>query len=76
MLGTCVVRTKLLNFHTTKSLEKLAQHANGRTSIMWCLDKPELGQASLMGANNTVPITKSNPLLCFNLGGSLEPIPQ
>ena len=34
----------------TKSLEKLAQHANERTSTMWYLDLLELGHASLVGA--------------------------
>ena len=47
---------------------------------MWYLDQLELGYASLVGAKPvafeaTNTGAKSNPLLCFSLGGSLEPIP-
>ena len=73
----CVVKTKWLNFHMTKSLEKLAQHANERTSTMWYLDLLELGHASLVGAKPAAfeTNTEMQSPLCSNLGGSLKPIP-
>ena len=61
----------------TKSLEKLAQHANERTSTMWYLDLLELGHASLVGAKPAAfeTNTEMQSPLCSNLGGSLKPIP-